>query len=87
MKIANRDIDMDEYLPKKLYNGAVRNYRTWDLILKTHHQFQIKIGCPLIIRSILERIFQHVQQQLEPVLALSKKPLGGFNWQLSIELI
>jgi hypothetical protein len=25
----------------------------------------------------------HIQQQLEPVLGLCEKPLGGFNWQPS----
>jgi hypothetical protein len=38
-----------------------------------------------IYLQLRERIFQHVQQQLEPVLALSEKPLGGFNWQPSTD--
>jgi len=36
-----------------------------------------------IYLQLRERVFQHVRQQLEPVLALSEKPLGGFNWQSS----
>ena len=36
-----------------------------------------------IYLQLRERIFQHVRQQLESVLALSEKPLGGFNWQPS----
>jgi hypothetical protein len=36
-----------------------------------------------IYLQLRERIFQHVRQQLEPVLALSEKPLGGFNWRPS----
>ena len=36
-----------------------------------------------IYLQLRERIFQHVQQQLEPVLALSEKPYGGFNWRPS----
>ena len=37
----------------------------------------------MIYLQLRERIFQHVQQQLEPVLALSEKPLEGFDWQPS----
>ena len=33
--------------------------------------------------QLQERIFVHIQQQLEPVLALSEKPYEGFNWQPS----
>ncbi len=36
-----------------------------------------------IYLQLRERIFAHIQQQLEPVLALSEKPMGGFNWRPS----
>jgi hypothetical protein len=36
-----------------------------------------------IYLQLREIIFVHMQQQLEPVLALSEKPLGGFDWQPS----
>ena len=36
-----------------------------------------------IYLQLREIIFVHLQQQLDPVLSLSKKPLGGFNWQPS----
>jgi hypothetical protein len=36
-----------------------------------------------IYLQLRDRIFHHVRQQLEPVLALSEKPMGGFNWRPS----
>jgi hypothetical protein len=36
-----------------------------------------------IYLQLQEKISNHVRQQLEPVLALSEKPIGGFNWRPS----
>jgi hypothetical protein len=34
-----------------------------------------------IYLQLRQKIMMHMQQQLDPVLALSEKPQGGFNWQ------
>ena len=85
-KFADKNIDVDEYLLKETLQ--------WCCTELLGMGFDSENPPPIpdedrlsphrtVYLQLRERIFVHVRQQLEPVLALSEKLYGGFNWQPS----